>query len=175
MGHEQGVRTQALPLGRGPRDVGILRLADRTCYSMRKQRQSSSLTLFPLRGRRPLFVWLKRIILPRQARDKHRESTQNREATFFFLRSWTAGEGSGIRGPGLRLILAGAKNAPFFEPFVVDKNDHFAKTGSGQRWGKQSKKEPFFQASRAGGGCRRRRSRRRSLPELFHGSCNPRV
>jgi len=83
---------------------------------------------------------LTMIILPRQARDKHRESTQKREASF-------AGK---EYGPGYCLEVdwvesnghcGGAGNASF-APFIYIY-DHFTKTGSGQTQGKLKTKTRF--------------------------------
>jgi hypothetical protein len=63
---------------------------------------------------------LKLIILPRQARDKHcRESTQARDDAFF--------AGSTLRTRQWPSVQKTALFAPF-----IYKNEHFAKTGSGQ-------------------------------------------
>ena len=67
--------------------------------------------------------YVKIIILPRQARDKHREKSKK-------CRS-----------------LAGAaavRKTPLFLRTFLYKNDHFAKTGSGQTWGKLRKEMRFL-------------------------------
>eukprot|EP01046_Picozoa_sp_COSAG06_P029484 COSAG06_NODE_2735_length_6368_cov_19.977987_5_plen_110_part_00 len=90
---------------------------------------------FPLSLFRP-----KTIILPRQARDKHRESSTRKER----LRAFFAGDLSML--PGLEFldtkgVMEGEDGFELeseirctkrhFAPFIY-KNDHFAKTGSGQ-------------------------------------------
>jgi hypothetical protein len=56
-------------------------------------------------------LYIKMIILPRQARGKHRENSK-KDAVF-------------------RTAAVGIRNLCIFEPFIY-KNEHFTKTGSGQ-------------------------------------------
>ena len=80
------------------------------------------------------------IIPPRQARDKHRESsTQKRKSAVAFScrrvrrrRSsrWRPRHSSWLSG--LQGTLAAGKEAPLFAPFIYYKMHHFTKTGSGQ-------------------------------------------
>ena len=66
------------------------------------------------------FIYKNEIISPRQARDKHRESTQKKSGGF---RMQVGGKAAGTGA-------AVSKNG-HFEPFIY-KNEHFTKTGSGQ-------------------------------------------
>ena len=88
------------------------------------------------RGFLRLFL-LKLIVLPRQARDKHRESTQKkREARFcrredvVALRCDVVACDPPMADAPLRNAEA-RKNAPFLAS-ILHKNDRFTKTGSGQ-------------------------------------------
>jgi hypothetical protein len=95
------------------------------------------------------------MILPRQARDKHRESsTQKRELRFVLLQGWLyapvngnliyanqgvqwAGQQMAAEGDLVGMLLVGKPS--FFSPFSFIKiciRIHFAKTGSGQPAGK---------------------------------------
>ena len=93
---------------------------------------------------------LRVIILPRQARDKHRESTQTKSGAFSYSSDkWQ------VSAPPFtfehlyhgevydaRLALPGwdqVRSRPSLAPFYTE-NDHFTKTGSGQTQGKHSKK-----------------------------------
>jgi len=67
---------------------------------------------------------IKMMVSPRQAQDKHRESTQKRRLCFI----------SNAADPAPRLDIQakpGEKNVLFAMPFIY-KNDLFTKTGSGQ-------------------------------------------
>jgi hypothetical protein len=102
------------------------------------------------------------MILPRQARDKHRESsTQKRELRFVLLQGWLyapvngnliyanqgvqwAGQQMAAEGDLVGMLLVGKPS--FFSPFSFIKiciRIHFAKTGSGQPAGKLENQRLF--------------------------------
>jgi hypothetical protein len=104
-------------------------------------------------------VCIKMIILPRQARDKHRESTQQRTTVFPQIlyplseaerKDKQEGVGGAPQSGGgdednddddddeEEERQRWVRKTPLFEPFI-SKHDHFTKTGSGQTWGKHSK------------------------------------
>eukprot|EP01046_Picozoa_sp_COSAG06_P019111 COSAG06_NODE_1351_length_9765_cov_3.151976_4_plen_92_part_00 len=89
---------------------------------------------------------LKMISLPRQAPDKHRESTQS-DMRFWTVwrdrrrrrdddgRWWRRGRAARADADALAWVRRAAdgagKKTALFEPFIY-KNQHFTKTGSGQ-------------------------------------------
>jgi hypothetical protein len=83
-------------------------------------------------------LYIKCIILPRQARDKHRESTP-KKCRFPSVAAATAGtEGGAGYEMSLKTVFMNyaiergqVRKLPSFEPFST-KHTHFAKTGSGQ-------------------------------------------
>ena len=70
-------------------------------------------------------LYVKTIFLPRQARDKHRESTQKRDCRFL---ADTCGVKTSTKCVKEMESQVGKRS---FKPFVY-KNDDFTKTGSGQ-------------------------------------------
>ena len=83
-------------------------------------------------------LYIKCIILPRQARDKHRESTP-KKCRFPSVAAATAGtEGGAGYEMSLKTVFMNyaiergqVRKLPSFELFYT-KHTHFAKTGSGQ-------------------------------------------
>jgi hypothetical protein len=66
-------------------------------------------------------LYIKTIILPRQARDKHRQNSK-KDAPFFAPKnSWIAAASEYV-----------LQKTPFFAMPLIHKNHHFTKTGSGQ-------------------------------------------
>ena len=87
-------------------------------------------------------LYTKCIILPRQARDKHRESTQKRVTRFLrHARVIWRGQGPTCHWQRCPRYLNPAKALVKKRSFLIYKNDDFTKTGSGQTQGKRSKKD----------------------------------
>jgi hypothetical protein len=86
-------------------------------------------------------LYIKTIILPRQARDTHRESTQKRDR---FLTGDNNGTNTQLCTFPNASGCAQGKHT-FQKPFYT-KHDRFTKTGSGQTWGMHSQKAVVFLA-----------------------------
>ena len=84
---------------------------------------------------------IRTIILPRQARDTHRESTQKRDR---FLTGDNNGTNTQLCTFPNASGCAQGKHT-FQKPFYT-KHDRFTKTGSGQTWGMHSQKAVVFLA-----------------------------
>jgi hypothetical protein len=100
------------------------------------------------------FYRLKVIVLPRQARDNHRERTQKREMLFFAYRQkvWPALRHADRKREGARLankrfyteLVEVRRKNVFLLPVLYSKPKTFAKVGSGQTQGKLRNKTPVF-------------------------------
>jgi hypothetical protein len=86
-------------------------------------------------------LYIKCIILPRQARDEHRENSNKVPFSLSSTACFTHGLAYGVNAGILEksAFAPVRRKSPFWLPFAF-KNDQFAKTGSGQTQEKLSKK-----------------------------------
>ena len=98
-------------------------------------------------------LYIKTNILPRQARDKHRENSKKRVAVqlkkdgrpfLHFSAQWNTLHVDGVRQVRARFPNGNpqVRDPPFLAPLLY-RTDRFTKTGSGQTEGKHSKRDAF--------------------------------